>query len=119
MDSLVFLIKMHNMFTFSVFYFSLKTKSSVALSPLRAPSRSCWCSEYKPGSNEALVLTAPLFTWSVKSDSCYKVPALQRTLYEADALEQQQTMPSHKCDHVHFFLLSLSKNGRSPEPCLH
>ncbi len=90
MDSLVFLIKMHNMFTFSVFNFSLKTKSSVALSPLRAPSRSCWCSEYKQGSNEALVLTAPLFAWSVKSDSCYKVPTLQRALYEADALEQRR-----------------------------
>ncbi len=36
--------------------------------------------EYKPGSTpEALLLTAPLFTWRVKSDSCYNVPRLRNT----------------------------------------
>ncbi len=28
-----------------------------------------------------------------------------------------QTMHSHKCDHVKFFTRTLSKNGRSLEPC--
>ncbi len=41
------------------------------LSPLRAPSRSCWCSEC--WLYEALLLKVHLFMWSVKSDSCYNV----------------------------------------------
>ncbi len=45
------------------------------LSLLRAPSRSYWCSECRlyPRS---LALNVHLFTWSVKSDSCYNVPWL-------------------------------------------
>ncbi len=58
------------------FYFSLKTKSSILLNPLCAPSHSCCRSEYKPGCTEVFMLTAPLFTWSVWSDSCYNVPEL-------------------------------------------
>ncbi len=36
------------------------------------PSRLCWCSECS-STHEALVLKVHLFTWSVKSDSCYNV----------------------------------------------
>ncbi len=39
------------------------------------PSRSCWCSECS-STHEALALNVHLFTWSVKSDSCYNVPWL-------------------------------------------
>ncbi len=42
------------------------------LSLLRAPSRSCWCSECS-STHEALPLKVHLFMWSVKSDSCYNV----------------------------------------------
>ncbi len=50
-----FLYKNTNMFTFSV-YFSLKTKSSVALRPLRAPSCSCWRAEWKHNGRAAPAL---------------------------------------------------------------
>ncbi len=42
------------------------------LSLLRAPSCLCWCSECS-STHEALALKEHLFTWSVKSDSCYNV----------------------------------------------
>ncbi len=82
----------------SVFYFSLKTKSSIVLRPLRAPLCSCWRGEWKhnghallpaayarfcaashavwngrkPGSTEALALKAPSSRdqWNL---SCYNV----------------------------------------------
>ncbi len=38
------------------------------LSLLRAPSRSCWCSEYRLYPRKL-----HLFTWSVRSDSCYNM----------------------------------------------
>ncbi len=61
------------------------------LSRLRAPSRSCWCSECRlyPRS---LVLNVHLFTWSVKSDSCYNVLWL---------CSVQTNL--HKCDNISFF----------------
>ncbi len=126
-----FLYKNTNMFTFSdlrsVFYFSLKTKSSVALHLRRTPLRSCWRGEWKhngrvllplciraasalltragwngckPGSTEALALKAPVFTWSVKSDSCYIVLRLCSARCMKQRLWSSADMHSHKCDHV-------------------
>ncbi len=55
-----FLYKNTNMFTFSVlrsvFYFSLKTKSSIVLRPLRTPSRLCWFGEWKHNGRTLLSL---------------------------------------------------------------
>ncbi len=44
----------------------------LSLVQLRAPSCSCWCSECS-STHKALALKLHLFTWSVKSDSCYNV----------------------------------------------
>ncbi len=40
----------------------------------------------KPGSTEALVLKAPLFTWSVKSFSCYNVLRLADSVANLEIL---------------------------------
>ncbi len=104
------------------------------LRPLGAPSRSCWRGEWKhngraapalrtasalplltravwngrkPGSTESLALKAPLFTWSVKSFSCYNV-----LLWSSADHALAQVRPRQ------IFTRTLSKNGRSLEPCL-
>ncbi len=59
----------------------------------------------KPGSTEALALKAPLFTWSVKSFSCYNVLRLAALAVWRAA----QTMHWHKCDHVKFLLAHSQK----------
>ncbi len=98
--------------------------NSPALSPRRAPSHSCWRGEYKPGStHEALALKAPLFMWSVKSDSWYWLPwlcsacCMKQTPWSSLDHALAQVRPcqiftrtfsknGHKCDHF----------GRSLEP---
>ncbi len=57
-----------------------------------------------------------LSSWSVKSDSCYNVLRLAARAVWSRRFGAAQTMHSHKCDHVKF-LLTLSKNGHSLEPC--
>ncbi len=69
---------------------------------------------YKLGPSEALALTAPLFTWSVKSDSCYNVPWLAAHAVRSIRFGAAQTMHSHKCDHLKILTSTFSKNGRSP-----
>ncbi len=49
-----------------------------------------------------LALKAPLFTWSVKSDSCYNVLRLAARAVWSRRFGAAQTMHSHKCDHVKF-----------------
>ncbi len=86
--------------------------------PGSTPSHSCWRSEYKPGStHKALILKAHLFTWSVKSDSCYNVLRLcsarcmKRTLWSSLDHALAQVRPRQ------IFTRTFSKNGRSLEPC--
>ncbi len=51
-----------------------KPNPPVCLVRLRAPSRSCWCSECRLYPRSASAESRlHLFTWSVKSDSCYNV----------------------------------------------
>ncbi len=72
----------------------------------------------KPGSTpEVLALKAPLFTLSVKSDSCYNVPRLYRVLYEADALEQRIPCTRTSATTSNFYLHIHNRFGRSLEPC--
>ncbi len=61
---------------------------------------------HKSGSTEALALKAPLFTWSVKSFSCYNV-----LLWSSADHALAQVRPRQ------IFTRTLSKNGRSLEPC--
>ncbi len=68
------------------------------LSLLRAPSRSCWCSECRLYPRSALAESASLHVISEIWLLLQHAVALQH----ADALEQQ-TMHLHKCDHVNFF----------------
>ncbi len=82
---------------------ALHTRRFCAASALH--TRAVWNGR-KPGSTEALVLKAPLFTWSVKSFSCYNVLQLA-----ARALEQRRP--------CQIFTRTLSKNGRSLEPCIY
>ncbi len=70
------------------------------LSLLRAPSCSCWCSEYRLYPQSARSESTSLHVISEILLLLQCAVALQR----ADALEQQ-TMHLHKCDHVNFFLL--------------
>ncbi len=71
-----------------------------------APLLRCFYGR-KPGSTEALALKAPLFTWSVKSFSCYNV-----LLWSSADHALAQVRPRQ------IFTRTLSKNGRSLEPCL-
>ncbi len=116
-------------------YFSLKTKSSVRhrflnICIIFCPAHLCTSakrSEYKPGSTpEALSLMAPLFTWWVKSDSCYNVPRLgnkrcmKQTLWSSADHALAQMRPhqiwtrtfSKNCRNCNHFSCSL-------EPCAH
>ncbi len=88
--------------------------SRSAYAPLLRCLRAVW-NRRKPGSTETLPLKAPLFTWSVKSDSCYNVPQLCSARCMKQTLWIRQTMHLHKCDR-HIFTRTLSKNGRSLEP---
>ncbi len=118
-----FFHKNNNMFTFFglrslLFYFSLKSKSSVRHRFLKIRVIFVTCGMHlrartevttypnpknKPGSTpEPLSLTAPLLTWSMKSDSCYNVPWLCNMCCLEKMLWSSATMHSHKCDHVKF-----------------
>ncbi len=72
---------------------------------------SCWRGEYKPGSTEALALKAPLFTWSVKSDSGHNVP----WLWSAHCMKQMLwSSAEHSLAQVRprqIFTRTFSKNG--------
>ncbi len=82
-----------------------------------APSlrtRAVWNGR-KPGSTEALAQKAPLFTWSVKSFSCYNVLRLAaHVLWSSADHALAQVRPCQ------IFTRTLSKNGfgRSLEPCI-
>ncbi len=78
---------------------ALHTRRFCAASALL--TRAVWNGR-KPGSTEALALKAPLFTWSVKSFSCSSAD---------HALAQVRPRQ--------IFILTLSKNDRSLEPCSH
>ncbi len=69
-------------------------------------TRAVWNGR-KPGSTKALALKAPLFTWSVKSDSCYNVLRLAaRVLWSSADHALAQVRPRQ------IFTRTLSKNGR-------
>ncbi len=70
------------------------------LSLLRAPSRSCWCSECRLYPRSARSESTSLHVISEIWLLLQCAVALQR----ADALEQQ-TMHLHRCYHVYFFYL--------------
>ncbi len=80
-------------------------------------TRAVWNGR-KPGSTEALVLKAPLFTWSVKSFSCYNVLRLAVRTVWSRRFGAAQTMHLHNWDHVKFLLAHTQKFGRSLEPCI-
>ncbi len=82
---------------------------------LRSATRAVWNGR-KTGSTEALALKAPLFTWSVKSFSCYNVPRLFCT----DALEQRRPCTRTSATTSNFYLHTqkmVANFGRSLEPC--
>ncbi len=116
----------------SVFHFSLKTKSSSTHLCARAgrginqalpTKRMHWRSEYKPGStHEALKLKAPLHVISEIWLLLQCAAALQRALYEADALEQCRPCTRTSATTSNFYSHILKKwsqmhFGRSLEPC--
>ncbi len=83
---------------------ALHTRRFCAASALL--TRAVWNGR-KPGSTEALALKAPLFTWSVKSFSCYNVLRLAaRVLWSSADHALAQVRPRQ------IFTRTLSKNGR-------
>ncbi len=84
-----------------------------------APLLRCFCSAYtcgETGVNQALLKRSRwkhLFTWSVKSFSCYNVLRLAaRALWSSADHALAQVRPCQ------IFTRTLSKNGRSLEPCI-
>ncbi len=100
-----------------------KKRSFILVWKPNPPLRSVRCANLHARAdaasiNHSLALNAPLFTWSVKSDSCYNVPRLcsarcmKQTLWSSADHALAQVRPRQ------IFTCTFSKNGRSLEPCI-